>query len=68
MKKLFYLLIATIVLISCGIGNKNQTVQSNESGGCCPANTQSVQPEEKKCCGTQPQPEQEESCCDTTFN
>lgn len=50
------------------IGNKNQTVQSNESGGCCPANTQSVQPEEKKCCGTQPQPEQEESCCDTTFN
>ena len=48
-------------------GNKNQTVQSNESGGCCPANTQSVQPEEKKCCGTQPQPEQEESCCDTTF-
>lgn len=47
--------------------SKSKSFQ-NESGGCCPANTQSVQPEEKKCCGTQPQPEQEESCCDTTFN
>lgn len=65
-----------LLVVRCGntcirsvyLRNKNQTVQSNESGGCCPANTQSVQPEEKKCCGTQPQPEQEESCCDTTFN
>ena len=63
-----YMLIYGIFKKNPVIGNKNQTVQSNESGGCCPANTQSVQPEEKKCCGTQPQPEQEESCCDTTFN
>lgn len=66
-QKFLWLGVAILVFVLF-IGNKNQTVQSNESGGCCPANTQSVQPEEKKCCGTQPQPEQEESCCDTTFN
>ena len=67
-QKFFLWLGVAILVFVLFIGNKNQTVQSNESGGCCPANTQSVQPEEKKCCGTQPQPEQEESCCDTTFN
>ena len=47
-KKFFLWLGVAILVFVLFIGNKNQTVQSNESGGCCPANTQSVQPEEKE--------------------
>lgn len=66
-QKFFLWLGVAILVFVLFVGNKNQTVQSNESSGCCPVNTQSAQPEEKKCCETQPQSEQEESCCDTTL-